>query len=210
VVERTGAFDAIEHQATAWQLVLGPDQTVALYATFPISTFHPQQISEELPPHLSECLHSSYVEAAWNDRHGRFSATVRIVAPPSEFELKSLPADRLAHRHRSSVAVAAHLPVGVLVANRVRHVLDHGGEKRLAGPPRREVRHAIFLARLRSTGSCLRVPQRAEQSPAKQIDTLTACDRASDRQQAQPQQRAVQLFDQPVGRLWRGRGAASE
>ena len=26
------------------------------------------------------------------------------------------------------------------------------------------------------------VPQRAEQSPAKQIDTLTACDRASDRQ----------------------------
>jgi hypothetical protein len=33
-LERTGAFDAIEYQASAWQLVLGPDQTVALYATF--------------------------------------------------------------------------------------------------------------------------------------------------------------------------------
>ena len=31
-LERTGAFDAIEYQASTWSLVL--DQTVALYATF--------------------------------------------------------------------------------------------------------------------------------------------------------------------------------
>ena len=33
-LERTGAFDAIEYQASAWSLVLDPDQTAALYATF--------------------------------------------------------------------------------------------------------------------------------------------------------------------------------
>jgi hypothetical protein len=33
-LERTGAFDAIEFQADAWSLILDPDQTVALYATF--------------------------------------------------------------------------------------------------------------------------------------------------------------------------------
>jgi SAM-dependent methyltransferase len=33
-LERAGAFDAIEYQASAWSLVLDPDQTVALYATF--------------------------------------------------------------------------------------------------------------------------------------------------------------------------------
>ncbi len=33
-LERTGAFDAIQYQASAWPLVLDPDQTVALYATF--------------------------------------------------------------------------------------------------------------------------------------------------------------------------------
>ena len=33
-MEQIGAFDAIEHQASAWSLVLDPEQTVALYATF--------------------------------------------------------------------------------------------------------------------------------------------------------------------------------
>lgn len=33
-LERAGAFDAIEHQSSAWSLVLDADQTVALYATF--------------------------------------------------------------------------------------------------------------------------------------------------------------------------------
>jgi SAM-dependent methyltransferase len=33
-LERTGAFDAIDYQARGWPLVLDPDQTVALYATF--------------------------------------------------------------------------------------------------------------------------------------------------------------------------------
>jgi SAM-dependent methyltransferase len=33
-LERTGAFDAIEHQTSAWSLVLDPEQTAALYATY--------------------------------------------------------------------------------------------------------------------------------------------------------------------------------
>jgi SAM-dependent methyltransferase len=33
-LERTGRFDSIEHQASAWELTLDPDQTSALYATF--------------------------------------------------------------------------------------------------------------------------------------------------------------------------------
>jgi SAM-dependent methyltransferase len=33
-LERTRAFDAIEHRTSAWPLVLDPDQTVALYATY--------------------------------------------------------------------------------------------------------------------------------------------------------------------------------
>jgi hypothetical protein len=33
-LERTGVFDAINHRASSWCLVLDPDQTVALYATY--------------------------------------------------------------------------------------------------------------------------------------------------------------------------------
>jgi SAM-dependent methyltransferase len=33
-LERAGAFDVIEYQASAWSLVLDPSQTVALYATY--------------------------------------------------------------------------------------------------------------------------------------------------------------------------------
>ena len=33
-LERTHAFDKIEHQTSAWSLILDPDQIVALYATF--------------------------------------------------------------------------------------------------------------------------------------------------------------------------------
>jgi hypothetical protein len=33
-MEQIGAFDDIEHQAGAWSLVLDPERTVALYATF--------------------------------------------------------------------------------------------------------------------------------------------------------------------------------
>jgi hypothetical protein len=33
-LERTHAFDNIEHQTSAWSLILDPDQTVALYATY--------------------------------------------------------------------------------------------------------------------------------------------------------------------------------
>ena len=35
---------------------------------------HPQQTSDQLPPHLAERLHSSDDEAAWNDRDGREAA----------------------------------------------------------------------------------------------------------------------------------------
>jgi SAM-dependent methyltransferase len=33
-LERTHAFDGVEHRTSAWSLVLDPDQTVALYATY--------------------------------------------------------------------------------------------------------------------------------------------------------------------------------
>jgi hypothetical protein len=33
-LERTHAFDNVEHRTSAWSLVLDPDQTVALYATY--------------------------------------------------------------------------------------------------------------------------------------------------------------------------------
>jgi hypothetical protein len=33
-LERTQAFDNVEHRTSAWSLVLDPDQTVALYATY--------------------------------------------------------------------------------------------------------------------------------------------------------------------------------
>ena len=42
-LERTGAFDAIEYQASAWSLVLDPEQTVALYATFSNITIRPDR-----------------------------------------------------------------------------------------------------------------------------------------------------------------------
>ena len=42
-LERTGAFDAIEFQADAWSLVLDPDQTVALYATFSNMNIRPDR-----------------------------------------------------------------------------------------------------------------------------------------------------------------------
>jgi Methyltransferase domain len=33
-LERTGAFDAVKHRTSCWRLVLDPDQTVALFATY--------------------------------------------------------------------------------------------------------------------------------------------------------------------------------
>jgi hypothetical protein len=33
-LERTHAFDNVEHSTSAWSLALDPDQTVALYATY--------------------------------------------------------------------------------------------------------------------------------------------------------------------------------
>jgi SAM-dependent methyltransferase len=42
-LERTGAFGAIENQASDWSLILDPDQTVALYATFSNITIRPDR-----------------------------------------------------------------------------------------------------------------------------------------------------------------------
>jgi hypothetical protein len=33
-LERTDAFDSVEHRTSAWSVVLDPDQTVALYTTY--------------------------------------------------------------------------------------------------------------------------------------------------------------------------------
>ena len=60
-LERTGAFDAIEYQASAWSLVLDPDQTVALYATFSNITIRPDRkaILAELGRIARDELHGS-------------------------------------------------------------------------------------------------------------------------------------------------------
>jgi len=42
-IERTGAFDDVEHHARPWSLVLDPDQTVALYATYSNVTMRPDR-----------------------------------------------------------------------------------------------------------------------------------------------------------------------
>ncbi len=49
-LERTGAFDNIEHQTGTWPLFLNPDQTVALYATYSNITIRPdrQEVLSEL------------------------------------------------------------------------------------------------------------------------------------------------------------------
>ena len=42
-LERTNAFDSIEHRTSAWSLVLDPHQTVALYATYSNVNMHPDR-----------------------------------------------------------------------------------------------------------------------------------------------------------------------
>ena len=42
-LERTAAFDNVEHRTNAWSLVLDPDQTVALYATYSNINIHPDR-----------------------------------------------------------------------------------------------------------------------------------------------------------------------
>jgi SAM-dependent methyltransferase len=60
-LERTGAFDAIEYQASAWSLVLDPDQTVALYATFSNINIRPDReaILAELGRMAADEFHGS-------------------------------------------------------------------------------------------------------------------------------------------------------
>lgn len=45
---RSGAFEAIRHEARPWDLVLDPDQTVALYATFSDMTARPKDEQREV------------------------------------------------------------------------------------------------------------------------------------------------------------------
>jgi len=42
-LERAGAFDSVEHRTSTWPLVLDPDQTVALYATYSNVNIHPDR-----------------------------------------------------------------------------------------------------------------------------------------------------------------------
>jgi hypothetical protein len=44
-LQRTGLFDSIEHRTRAWPLILDPDQTVALYATYSNVTIRPDRDS---------------------------------------------------------------------------------------------------------------------------------------------------------------------
>jgi SAM-dependent methyltransferase len=60
-LERTGAFDAIEHQTSVWPLVLDSDQTVALYATFSNINIRPDR----------EALLAELGRIARDEFHGR-------------------------------------------------------------------------------------------------------------------------------------------
>jgi SAM-dependent methyltransferase len=51
---RSGAFEAISHEARPWELVLDPDQTVALYATFSDMTARPPEEQRQV---LAELRH---------------------------------------------------------------------------------------------------------------------------------------------------------
>jgi len=44
-LERTGMFDSIEYQTSAWSLVLDPERTVALYATFSNINIRPDRVA---------------------------------------------------------------------------------------------------------------------------------------------------------------------
>jgi hypothetical protein len=44
-LERTHAFDNVEHRTSAWSLVLDPDQTVALYATYSNINIRPDRLA---------------------------------------------------------------------------------------------------------------------------------------------------------------------
>ena len=46
-LERTHEFDNVEHQTSAWSLVLDPDQTVALYATYSNINIRPDREAVE-------------------------------------------------------------------------------------------------------------------------------------------------------------------
>ena len=49
-LERADAFDNVEHRSSAWSLVLDPDETVALYATY--SNINIREDRDEILTHL--------------------------------------------------------------------------------------------------------------------------------------------------------------
>ena len=57
-LERTGAFDTIEYQASTWSLVLDPDQTVALYTTFSNINIRPDR--EAILAELGRIAHDEF------------------------------------------------------------------------------------------------------------------------------------------------------
>ncbi len=60
-LERTQAFDNVEHRTTAWSLALDPDQTVALYATYSDINIRPDR----------EAVLTELHRLARDDFHGR-------------------------------------------------------------------------------------------------------------------------------------------
>ena len=73
---RIGAFEAIAHERTAWELVLDPDETVALYATYSDMTARPREERREV---LGE-LHRIAAGPPFNGRVVRNMITILYTA----------------------------------------------------------------------------------------------------------------------------------
>ena len=67
---------------------------------------HPQQTSQQLPPHLSERLHSSVGEVAWNDRVGREAEDADIAVSIGNRVLTESASDALANKAGATLSVA--------------------------------------------------------------------------------------------------------
>jgi hypothetical protein len=57
-LERTHAFDSVEHRTSTWSLILDPDQTVALYATYSNISIRPDR--EAVLTELGRIAHDEF------------------------------------------------------------------------------------------------------------------------------------------------------
>jgi hypothetical protein len=59
-LERTSAFDSVEHRTSTWSLMLDPDQTVALYSTYSNINIRPDR--EAVLAELGRVAHDEFFD----------------------------------------------------------------------------------------------------------------------------------------------------